>query len=274
MVAPTQDRRIRRPEPPRRAPKTALPWPLNVYQTAVGKKWVMALTGLGLIGFVIAHMAGNLKLYLGAEDIYHYGEFLRDMGEPLVPRTHLLWILRLGLIAMFALHIHSAYTLTRMNQASSGSAGAISGQKSYDGGQEFAAASFASRSMRWTGIIVGLYLLFHLADLTWGWTSDEWVRGDVYNNVVDSFQRWPVAIIYIAANVALAIHIFHGAWSMFQSLGVTSPQYNHLRRYVAYGISAVILVGNVSFPIAVLTGIVDHVEPTYLEEASALLGLI
>lgn len=257
---------MRRPEPPRRTAKRALPWPLNLYQTAVGKKWVMALTGLGLIGFVVAHLAGNLKLYLGAEDIFHYGEFLRDMGEPLVPRTHLLWILRFGLIGMFALHIHSAVTLTRMNQ--------VSNRGGYEG-QDFAAANFASRSMRWTGTIVGLYLLFHLADLTWGWTSDEWVRGDVYNNVVDSFQRWPVALIYIAANVALAIHIFHGAWSMFQSLGVTSPQYNHLRRYVAYGISAVILVGNVSFPIAVLTGIVDHVEPTYLnEEALALLALI
>ncbi|MEO1063797.1 MAG: succinate dehydrogenase cytochrome b subunit [Actinomycetota bacterium] len=273
MVAPTQDRRIRRPEPPKRAAKKPLPWPLNVYQTAVGKKWVMALTGLGLIGFVLAHMAGNLKLYLGAEDIFHYGEFLRDMGEPLVPRTHLLWLLRFGLIAMFALHIHSAYSLTRLNAASNPKAN-LTGQKTYDGGQEFAAANFASRSMRATGVIVGLYLLFHLADLTWGWLSDDWVRGDVYNNVVDSFQRWPVAIIYIVANVALAVHVYHGMWSMFQSLGVTNPNFNQLRRYASYGIAAVILVGNVSFPIAVLTGIVDHVEPTYLEEASALLSLI
>ncbi|MEM8905861.1 MAG: succinate dehydrogenase cytochrome b subunit [Actinomycetota bacterium] len=273
MVAPTQERRIRRPEPPRRAPRKALPWPLNIYQTAVGKKWVMAITGLGLIGFVLAHMAGNLKLYLGAEDIYDYGVFLKEMGSPILPKTHLLWILRAGLLAMFVLHIHSAYTLTRMNAVSNPKAN-VTGQKTYDGGQEFAAANFASRSMRWTGIIIALYVIFHLFDLTWGATSDEWVKGDHYNNIVDSFQRVPVAAIYIVANVALAVHIFHGAWSMFQSLGVTSPQYNHLRRYVAYGISAVILIGNVSFPIAVLLGIVDHVEPTYLEDASALLSLI
>ncbi len=266
MAAPTAERPTSRPVPPRRPRKKPAPWPLSLYQTAVGKKWVMAITGIGLIGYVVAHMFGNLKLFLGAEGIYHYGEFLRDMGEPIFPRTVVLWLLRLGLITFFALHIHSAYTLTRMNQASRSTR--------YQGGRDYQAANFASRTMRWTGIIVGLFVLFHLADLTWGWTSDDWVRGDVYNNVVDSFQRWPVALLYIVANIALGIHIFHGAWSMFQSLGINNPAYNRLRQGLAYTLAAVIVIGNLAFPIAVLTGALDHVEPTYLEEAAALLTRI
>jgi succinate dehydrogenase / fumarate reductase cytochrome b subunit len=250
MVAPTQDRRIRRPEPPKRAVKKRLPWPLSVYQTAVGKKWVMALTGLGLIGFVIAHMAGNLKLYLGAEDIFHYGEFLRDMGEPIVPRTHLLWLLRFGLIAMFALHIHSAVTLDRMNTKSNAR---------YRGGRDYIAANFASRTMKWSGPIILLYLLFHLADLTWGWfLGDEYVRGDVYHNVVESMSSLPVALIYIVANVVLAVHIYHGAWSMFQSLGWNTPKFNPMRRGIAVALAGLILVGNLSFPIAVQAGLIDE----------------
>lgn len=269
MAAPTTQRPMSRPTPPRRRAKKPAPWPLNIYQSAVGKKWVMAVTGLGLLGFVVAHMLGNLKLYLGAEDIYHYGEWLRELGEPAAPRTVVLWLLRLGLIGMFALHIHAAFTLTRMN--------ASAGSRKYDS-QDFQAANFASRTMRWTGVIVGLYLAFHIADLTWGATGADWERGDVYNNVVDSFERWPVAIIYIVANIALGIHIFHGAWSLFQSLGVNNPKYNSLRRYVAVVVAAVVVIGNVSFPIAVLTGAIDNVEPTYLNEGgeamAALLSLI
>ena len=100
------------------------------------------------------------------------------------------------------------------------------GTKAYDGGQDFIAADFASRSMRWTGVIIALFLFYHLADLTWGWFSDDWVRGDPYNNVVVSLGNVGVAAFYIVANVALAVHIFHGTWSMFQSLGINSPKYN------------------------------------------------
>lgn len=263
-----------RPVPPRRPKKKQWPWPLNLYQTAVGKKWVMALTGLGLVGFVVAHLAGNLKLYLGAEDIYHYGEFLRELGDPLVPRTHLLWILRFGLIGMFGLHIHAAITLTRLNAASSPKASLV-GEKKYEAKRDYIAANFAGRTMRWTGTIIALYIVFHLADLTWGTANgDDFVRGDIYNNMVNSFQRPVVALIYIVANVALAIHIFHGFWSMFQTLGINNPQYNGLRRNLATAIAGVILIGNLSFPVLIVTGVIDNVEPDYLHEAVAALGLI
>ena len=105
----------------------------------------------------------------------------------------------------------------------------------YQSSRDYIAVSFASRTMRWTGIIIGLYLLFHLADLTWGFANPDFVRGAAYDNLVASFERWPVAIIYIAANIALGIHLFHGGWSMFQSLGLNSPRYNGARRVFAAG---------------------------------------
>jgi succinate dehydrogenase / fumarate reductase cytochrome b subunit len=234
------------PVPP---PRTG-PWMLRFWQSAIGKKWVMAVTGIMLLGFVLGHMLGNLKLYLGAEKLDHYAEWLRTIGEPILPRTVLLWIIRVALVGAFAGHIISAYQLTRMNHNAR--------PVRYQSRRDYIAANFASRTMRWTGIIVGLFVLWHLADLTWGWANPDFVHGAVYDNVVASFSRWPVALLYIAANVALAIHIFHGAWSMFQSLGLNNPRWNAARRYFAAGFALVILVGNVSFPIAVMTGVVSN----------------
>jgi len=227
-----------------------LPWPANLYQTAVGKKYIMALTGIGLLGFVVAHMIGNLHIYQSPLEINDYGEALRDLGGNLVPRTLLLWILRVGLGGMFVLHIHSAWSLNRMS---------VNSNEKYRSKREYIAANFASRTMRWTGPIILLYLFFHLADLTWGWwLGDTYIRGDVYHNVAESMSSLPVALIYIVANVALAVHIYHGAWSLFQSLGINNPRYNAARRSFAAGISLMILVGNLSFPILVQTGLINE----------------
>jgi succinate dehydrogenase / fumarate reductase cytochrome b subunit len=245
--------------PPLRRRGRQWPWPLNLYQTAVGKKYVMALTGIVLLGYVVVHMIGNLHLYEGPTQVHEYAEALRDLGGHLVPRTLVLWVLRIGLIIAFVLHIHSAYSLRRMIRDSNPDVGLVSGNKRYAGGQDFVAANYASRTMFWTGNIVLLYLIFHLADLTWGWwLGDTYVRGDVYHNVVESMNALPIAIIYVVANVALSIHIFHGAWSLFQSLGVSNPRFNNARRLFAAGISGLILVGNLSFPIAVQTGLLDE----------------
>ncbi len=242
---------------PIRPSKRRWPFPLNLYQTAIGKKWVMAVTGIMLLGFVVAHMAGNLKLYLGVvehngENIYDadvYGEFLRELLVPLFPHGVFLCLLRIGLIGAFGLHIHAAYSLTRMNLNSS---------NPYQSKRDWLAANFASRSMRYTGVIVLAYLLFHLADLTWGWIPNtDWEHGAVQSNVVNSLSNPIVAIVYIVANVLLCVHIYHGVYSMFQSLGINNPQYNSLRRYLATGLALVILVGNVSFPIAVLANIIE-----------------
>ena len=221
---------------------------LRFWRSAVGKKWIMAVTGIMLLGFVFAHMVGNLKIYLGAGPLNTYAEWLRNLGEPALPRTVLLWIMRIGLIGAFFLHIVSAAQLTRMNHRARPS--------KYQSPRDYAAASFASRTMRWTGVIVGLYLIFHLMDLTWGNANPSYVRGDTYANVIHSFKRVPVAIVYILANIALAIHIFHGAWSMFQSLGLNNPKWNKARRSFAIGFATLIGVANVSFPLMVVTGVV------------------
>jgi len=241
--------RLEKPAHP--VPKEARkrPFIVEFYGSAVAKKWLMAITGIMLMGFVFAHMVGNLKMYLGADDLNHYAEWLRDMGEPALPRTVLLWAMRIGLIAAFAIHIVSAAQLTRMNQKAR--------PDKYQSPRDYAAANFASRSMRWTGVIVGLFVIFHLLDLTWGQTGADWTRGEVYDNVIASFERIPVAVVYILANLALGIHLYHGGWSMFQSLGWNSRKFNDWRRLFAIGFASIIVIGNCSMPLLVVTGVVN-----------------
>jgi succinate dehydrogenase / fumarate reductase cytochrome b subunit len=255
-------------DPMRRPPRRRLPWPLAFYRSTIGKKWVMAVSGAVLMTFVLVHMIGNLKLYLSKEEMNLYGEALRDIPGPLLPRTVLLWTIRSGLIAAFALHIHSAYSLTVINWRAR--------PEKYRSRRDYVAANFASRTMRWTGVIVGLYLLFHLADLTWGQANPKFLRGDPYNNLVYSLQRPVVAAIYIVANVALGIHLFHGAWSMFQSLGLNNPKYNQAKRRFAQGFAGLILVGNISFPILIQAHVVKpecpNAPPTLSCQKAARLG--
>jgi succinate dehydrogenase / fumarate reductase cytochrome b subunit len=236
---------LRRVNPPRRK----WPWPLDLYQSAVGKKWAMAITGIMLLGFVFVHMVGNLKAYLGPEDMNHYGEWLREIAVPALPRTVFLWLLRVGLVAAFAVHMHAAWALTRMNHRAR--------RTKYASGRDYIAANFASRTMRWTGIIVILFVIFHLADLTWGSANPDFVRGEPYQNMVASFSRAPVALSYIVANMALAVHIYHGAWSLFASLGVSNPRIVRFRRTFAAVFAAMILLGNISFPIMVQLDVIS-----------------
>jgi len=225
-------------------------WPLEFYRSAVGKKWIMAVTGIVLLGFVLVHMIGNLKAYLGPAAMNDYGEGLRDLFEPIFPRSFILWTVRIVLITAFALHIHAAYVLTRMNHRAR--------PDKYASPRDYAAANFASRTMRWSGIIVLLFIAWHLADLTAGSVNPHYVRGDPYNNLVHSFERPAVAILYVIANLALGLHIFHGAWSMFQSLGANSPRFNKWRRYFAGGFAAAIVIGNLSFPILVQAKVLSY----------------
>ena len=231
---------------------------VRFYKSSVGKKWVMAVTGVILMGFVVTHLIGNLKFYLSKEEINLYGEALRNMPGHLLPRTFLLWTIRSVLIVAFALHLHSAYSLTMTNRKAR--------PQQYQSKRDYVAADFASRTMRWTGIIVLLYLAFHLMDLTWGNANAQFVRGDPYNNLVYSLQRPAVAIVYCVANIALAFHLYHGAWSMFQSMGVNNPRINKLRRQFAMGFAGVILIGNLSFPILVQAHVMKlkcpHTQPT------------
>jgi succinate dehydrogenase hydrophobic anchor subunit len=134
------------------------------------------------------------------------------------------------------------------------------GSQGYESKRDYIAASFASRTMRWTGTIVLLFLIYHLADLTWGWLNPDFIHGDPYHNVVESLSNPVVAGFYLLAMVAVTIHIYHGAWSMFQSMGVNSPRYNSWRRGFAAGFAAIIFVGNCSVPIAVQLGLISEDE--------------
>ncbi len=232
------------------------PFPvIDLYRSAVGKKWVMAITGILLMGFVFAHMVGNTKMYFGAEDFDSYAEFLRRIAYPLVPETGFLWIMRVGLIAAFAFHMHAAYSLTVLNRKAR--------PVGYKTRRDYIAVNWANRSMRWTGIIILLFVIFHLMDLTWGRApvaSSEYAYGAAYANVAFSMERWPVAVIYILCNLALGVHLYHGSWSIFQTLGTMSskfnPRHNPLRRGFALAFAVIVAGVNISFPIAVLTGVV------------------
>lgn len=239
----------RGPKPLRQRRQRPRFWLLDFYGSAIGKKAVMAVTGILLLGFVLTHMLGNLHLYEGSEKMNYYGEYLREIGYPILPHSGFLWILRAGLILAFALHIHAAATLTIMNRQSRA--------EGYKGGRDYIAANYAARTMRWSGVIVGFFLIYHLMDLTWGVGGADFTRGEPYENLVASFSREPVAIVYIVANLLLGLHIYHGAWSLFQSLGWANPRFNHWRRGFAIGFAAIIVIGNVSFPVAVMTGLVE-----------------
>lgn len=224
------------------------PWLFELHGTAVGKKYAMAITGIVWMGYVAVHMVGNLKVYLGEDDLNHYAEWLRTLATPALPRTVLLWLLRSVLVVAIVVHVHAAYRLTVMNHRAR--------PQRYVRKQDYVAANYASRTMRWGGVIVGLFIVFHLMDLTWGVANPRFVRGEVYDNLVASFERMPVAIVYIVANLALGLHLYHGAWSLFQSMGWNHPRFNLWRRWFAGAFAAVVTIGNVSFPLAVLAGVI------------------
>jgi succinate dehydrogenase / fumarate reductase cytochrome b subunit len=220
----------------------------SLYASDLQKKYVMAVTGVVLMGFVLVHMAGNLKLYLGASSLDHYSAWLRTAGEPVLPREVLLWLVRVTLLGAVILHLDAAFRLARSSRRAR--------PTPYAAPRTYVAADFASRTMRWTGPIVLLFVVFHLLDLTWGTANPRFAEGHPYENVVASFERAPVAIAYVIANLALAFHLYHGAWSLFQSLGVGGHGTRAATRRFAIGYAALVAVGNVSFPIAVVTGVI------------------
>ena len=234
------------------APPTARrrrPFVVELYGSALGKKYVMAITGIAWMGYVLAHMIGNLKAFLGPAELNHYAEFLRELLVPILPRTVTLWILRLGLILAIALHIHAATTLTIMNRKAR--------PVRYQSPRDYVAASFASRTMRYTGVLILLFLFVHLGDLTWGWFNPGFTRGDPYRNLDASLSRWWMNLFYIVANLALFLHLWHGGWSLFQSLGWNNPRFNQARRWFALSFAGIVVAGNISICLGVLTGVIS-----------------
>jgi succinate dehydrogenase / fumarate reductase cytochrome b subunit len=209
---------------------------LTLHQTTVGKKVIMAVSGFLLVGFVIGHFLGNLQLYLGPEAINGYAAKLHSMPP-------LIWTARIVLLAAVGVHIASAFSLWSRNRAARGSR--------YKKHQDLA-TDYAARTMYWSGPILLAFIVYHLFHFTIAPAHP----GDVYRNVVEGFQQPLIAGVYIVGNLALGFHLFHGIYSAFQTIGANHPRYNSYRRDIAIAICAVVTIGNLSFPLAVLAGFV------------------
>jgi succinate dehydrogenase cytochrome b subunit len=222
-------------------------WFFDLTRSAVGKKAVMAVTGIILFGFVLLHMIGNLKLYEGPQVLNNYAGFLRSVGTPALPASGLLWILRSVLLVAVVLHVWAAWRLTLMNRKARPSR--------YERRQRVH-TSYSARTMRWGGVIILLFVVYHLLHFTFGTVHPDFRPGDVYHNVVAGFRVWWVSIFYIAAQIALGLHLYHGLWSLFQSLGWNHPRFNRWRNGFAHAFAWIVTLGNISFPLAVLAGLV------------------
>jgi succinate dehydrogenase / fumarate reductase, cytochrome b subunit len=226
----------------------ALPLP----RTTVGSKFVVAVTGAILLAFVIGHMAANLQIFLGPE----VGrKALNDYAYFLKSKPALLWTARIGLLAALVVHVVLAVQLRRRNAV------ARPIRYAYHHTEE---ASFASRTMLWTGLAVLFFLLYHLAHFTLGYTDPKHFalkdpltgHHDVYAMTVHGFQNPVVSLFYVLAQVFLFQHLSHGTASLVQTLGINRPQYDSRVRLVGWVVATVILVGNVAMPLAVLFGLI------------------
>ena len=226
---------------------------LSLHQTTVGKKAIMAVTGILLVGFILGHMAGNLKLYLpahgGIPALDHYAEGLRTFGDPFLAEGQFLWIFRAVLLVAVALHVWAAITLKLLSKA----ARPVAYKKVTH--QESTAAS---RTMIWGGILLLIFIVFHIlhfttGDVTPGFTFE---HGKVFDNVTGGLGVPAVAAFYLLAMIFLGLHLYHGVWSMLQTLGANHPRYNTLFHRIALLVALIVTLGNISFPVAVLTGMV------------------
>jgi succinate dehydrogenase / fumarate reductase cytochrome b subunit len=217
-------------------------------RSTVGKKIVMAATGIILVGFVVVHMIGNLKIYLGAEHFNAYALFLREMAEPLLGYSGALWGFRVVLLVCVVLHVAAAIQLTRLNHAAR--------PVGYAAGRP--PTSYAAWTMRWGGFVLLLFVIYHLLHFTLGsvgYAPGQFRHLDAYNNVVTGFRVWYVSLFYVVAMLALGLHLWHGTWSMLQTLGVIDPRWERTVERASAALAVVTVAGNVSVPLAVLTGL-------------------
>jgi succinate dehydrogenase / fumarate reductase cytochrome b subunit len=214
----------------------------SFWASTVGKKIVMAVTGILMFAFVMGHLLGNLQVFEGPAKLNAYGAFLHSIGE-------LLWPVRAILLIAIALHIIATVQLGLRNKRARPVGYSV---------KKAIASSYASRTMYWSGPIVLAFIIFHLLHLTAGYIHPgaAYIEGDVYHNVVSGFQVWWVSVSYIVAICLLGLHLRHGLWSMFQTLGIHQPQYTARLQTTALVIALLIVLGYISIPISVLLGLV------------------
>lgn len=220
-----------------------------LWRSTIGKKAVMAATGILMLLWLIAHMAGNLKIFFGKTDFDHYAHWLHNVGHPLLHGAWFLWISRTVLLVAVVLHAVSAYQLSRRDLKAR--------PVGYKGSTRWQ-ASYATNTMRYGGVIIALFIVYHLLDLTALVANPNGVEQDPYGNVVADFKHWYIALAYIVAMLALCLHIAHGFWSAARTLGaVRSRSREQAFKAVAGVLALVITLGFLAVPIGVMSGLVD-----------------
>ena len=210
------------------------------YESTIGKKAIMAVTGLILFGFLVAHMLGNLQIFLGSEVMAHYAEMLHGNME-------LLWPARIILLVSVLLHIWASISLSKVKR----DARPVAYVKHTN-----IASSWASRTMMLSGPIVAAFVVYHLLHMTTGTLHPNFIPLHPYENLVSGFMVVPVALIYIVVMIFIGFHLSHGIWSMFQSLGFSHPRYTPAIKKFAAIFSWILIAGFIAVPLAVLTGLV------------------
>jgi len=225
-------------------------WVLTLYRSTIGKKAIMAVTGLLLVGFVIGHMAGNLQVFLGAAKMNAYASFLKSLGE-------FLWLARLILLGALVLHVLMAWQLTQLKRRA----------RPVDyAHRDPQVSTVASRTMRWGGVLLLVFIVFHILPFTTGTlfppastpdaTYPAWSHTDVYGNIISAFRTPWVVAVYVVAMLFLMLHLFHGAWSSVRTLGLSRPSNHPLHRRVATVIALVVWLGFSIIPVAVFLGVI------------------
>lgn len=220
----------------------------TVWDSSVGKKTVMAVSGLVMLLYLVAHMIGNLKIFFGPPEINHYAHWLRTMGEPVLHYEWGLWIVRVVLVVAVVAHATSAYQLSRRGIKARPSKYVHKKPRS----------DYATRTMRWGGIILALFIVWHILDLTTGTVHPggyEHLRP--YQNIIDTFSTWYSNVIYIVAMLALGLHVQHGFWSAAQTLGVGSRTRDRVLKTVGNVLAVVLTLGFIAVPVGVMTGLVS-----------------
>ncbi|RII20259.1 Succinate dehydrogenase/Fumarate reductase transmembrane subunit [Streptomyces sp. YIM 130001] len=222
--------------------------PRGLWDSTLGKKAVMAVTGLVMLGYLVAHMLGNLKIFFGSDEFNGYAHWLRTMGAPVLHYEWALWLLRVALVLAVVGHAVAAYQLSRRDIRARPTKYAHTRRRT----------SYATRTMRWGGVILALFIVWHLLDLTTGHAHPGgFQEGHPYQNVVDTFSTWYGNVIYIVAVLAMGLHVRHGFWSAAQTLGVGNATRDRILKTGANLLALVLTAGFVSVPVAVMTGLVN-----------------
>ncbi|WP_371502180.1 succinate dehydrogenase cytochrome b subunit [Kitasatospora sp. NBC_00374] len=218
----------------------------TLWRSTVGKKAAMAVSGIVMLLYLVFHMLGNLKVFFGPGDLNGYAAWLRTVGQPLLHHGWFLWLARFVLLAAVVVHGVAAYQLSRRDLAARPQKYAHRRRRS----------SYATRTMRWGGVILGLFIVWHILDLTTLTVNPRAEEGHPYQNIVASFSTWYGGGVYILAMLALGLHVRHGFWSAAQTLGVNNPRRDRVLKASANLLASVLTAGFLSVPVAVLTGVV------------------